>query len=164
MTSQPVPNPLGEGTPPNEHKMNAPMCSPGVTNDKQQQQQKLVPQIDAATLYNLNNFQFSACRPTSAIASQLAEVCESQHYDIVEVWIHDDNEFYHLAHSYYVCSSLEQPLFSRISNVYRNYIQGSAAFSHRLPCVLVLGTAETFANTQKHETPQSSMISIVNNL
>ena len=145
MTSQPVPNPLCEGAPPNEHKMNAPMCSPGATDDKQQQQQMLGPQIDAATLYlyNLNNFQFSTCRLTSAIASQLSEVCESQHYNIVEVWIHDDNECYHLAHSYYVRCSLEQPLFSRISNVYRNYIQGSAAFSHRLSCALCKWAKET---------------------
>lgn len=141
-TSQPVPNPLGEDAPPNERIMNSPVRSPSVTDGQQQQQQMMAPQIDAAALYNLN-LQSSASRSapvipsqlaTSAIAPLLSGVCESQNYDIVEVWIHDD-ERYHLAHSY-VRPTLEQPLFSRISDVYRKYVQGSAAPTHRLSCAL----------------------------
>ncbi len=146
LTSQPVvPNSLSGDAPPpntNERIMNSAVYRPSVTDAQLQQQQMMVPQIDAATLHNLN-LQSSACRPepaissqlaTSAIASLLSGVCESQNYDIVEVWMHDD-ESYHLAQSY-VRPTLEQTLFSRISNVYRNYIAGSAARTHRLSCAL----------------------------
>jgi len=122
--------------------MNAPI-SPSVSNK--------------ANPYELELETF-ACRPKSTIESLMSQVCDSQNFDIAEVWLHDDDgesESYHLAHSY-VRTTLNKPLFQSIREVYRNYSEDSAKRTHRLSSALCKWAKKTgqVLRISEHKSPR----------
>ncbi len=114
---------------------------------------------DMANPYELELGTSVCRRPKSTIESLLSQICESQHFDIAEVWLHGDDgqSTYHLAHSY-VRSTLHKPLFQSINEVYRNYSKGSAERTHRLSSALCKWAKKMgqILRVSEHKSPRLS--------